>query len=332
MSGFPSASIGLTLAACLLSGSALRAQQPPAQEPPAIRVGVDRVNVGVIVTDPSGHFVEGLRREDFRVFDNGVEQPITDFTAVDEPAQVLLLIEAGPAVYLLEGAYLQAAHGLLQGLATADSVAVAKYSDAAQAVLAFTPDKQLAESALGALHYNLGFGSLNLSSSLSQVLVWLHGTAGKKSVILLSTGVDTSPSDESLVSLSQLRVGEVRIFAVSLAAALRTPAKNKKKSPPSKTIDAEQRFAEADQLLRQLAGATGGRAYFPVSASDFRAVYAELAQLIRHEYSLAFAPQMRDGAVHAIKITINRADSLPNRADFRVEHRQAYVAPDKPTQ
>src|SRR5215813_7091876 len=209
MSGFPSAFIRLTLAVCLLSASALRAQQPPTQEPPAIRVGVDRVNVGVIVTDSSGHFVEGLRPEDFRVFDNSIEQPITDFAAIEEPAQVLLLIEAGPAVYLLEGAYLQAAHGLLQGLATTDLVAVAKYSDTAQAVLGFTPDKQLAESALGALHYNLGFGSLNLSSSLSQILAWLRGTNGKKSVILLSTGVDTSPSNESLAILSQLRVGEV---------------------------------------------------------------------------------------------------------------------------
>jgi len=329
MSGFPAASIRLTLAVCLLSASALRAQQPPTQEPPAIRVDVDRVNVGVIVTDSGGHFVEGLRREDFRVFDSSIEQPITDFAAVDEPAQVLLLIEAGPAVYLLEGAYLQAAHGLLQGLTATDLVAVAKYSDTAQAVLGFTPDKQLAESALGALHYNLGFGSLNLSSSLSQILAWLRGTNGKKSVILLSTGVDTSPSNESLAILSQLRVGEVRIFAVSLAAALRTPAKNKKKSPSPKSVDAEQRFAEADQLLRQLAAVTGGRAYFPVSASDFRAVYAELAQLIRHEYSLAFAPQTRDGAVHAIKVTINRADSMPNRAYFRVEHRQAYAAPEK---
>ena len=66
MSGFLAASIRLTLAVCLLSVSALRAQQPPAQEPPTIRVGVDRVNVGVIVTDSGGHFVEGLRREDFR--------------------------------------------------------------------------------------------------------------------------------------------------------------------------------------------------------------------------------------------------------------------------
>jgi hypothetical protein len=48
----------------------------------------DRVNVGVIVTDLRGHFVEGLRREHFHILDNGMEQPLTGFTAVEEPARL----------------------------------------------------------------------------------------------------------------------------------------------------------------------------------------------------------------------------------------------------
>ena len=79
------------------------------QQPQPIRVSVDRVSVGVLVTDPSGKFVEGLQRKNFHIFDNGVEQPITDFLNVEEPAQALVLIEAGPAVYLLEGSHLRAA-------------------------------------------------------------------------------------------------------------------------------------------------------------------------------------------------------------------------------
>ncbi|HZV60257.1 MAG TPA: hypothetical protein VFF42_07940, partial [Candidatus Eremiobacteraceae bacterium] len=78
------------------------------QQSEPIRVTVDRVSVGVLVTDPSGKFAEGLRRNNFHIFDNGVEQPITDFLDVEEPAQALVLIEAGPAVYLLEGSHLRA--------------------------------------------------------------------------------------------------------------------------------------------------------------------------------------------------------------------------------
>src|SRR6266850_1620242 len=172
---------------------AARAQETPPTSDQGIHVSVDRVNVGVIVIDSHGNFVEGLPREDFHVFDNTVEQPISDFAAVEEPAQVLLLIEAGPAVYLLEGGHLQAAHSLLNGLSSGDRVAVVKYAESPTALLDFTTDKQAALAALGQLRFNLGFGSLNLSASISKVLEWLGNAKGKKTIVLLSTGVDTSP-------------------------------------------------------------------------------------------------------------------------------------------
>ena len=94
------------------------------QQSEPIRVSVDRVSVGVLVTDSSGKFAEDLHRDNFHIFDNGVEQPITDFLDVEEPAQALVLIEAGPAVYLLEGSHLRAAQEFLSGLSADDRVAV----------------------------------------------------------------------------------------------------------------------------------------------------------------------------------------------------------------
>src|SRR5713101_604297 len=129
----------------------VEAQENPQQPKQTIHVRVDRVNVGVIVTNSRGHFVEGLRREDFRVFDNGMEQPLTGFAAIEEPAQVLLLIEAGPAVYLLEGGRLQAADSLLNGLSADDRVAVVKYAAAPAGLLDFTADKQAGAAAFGQL-------------------------------------------------------------------------------------------------------------------------------------------------------------------------------------
>ncbi len=91
----------LLCAVVLCACSFAEAQENQQQANQTIHVSVDRVNVGVIVTDYNGHFLEGLRREDFLLYDNGVEQPLTGFAAIEEPAQVLLLIEAGPAVHLL---------------------------------------------------------------------------------------------------------------------------------------------------------------------------------------------------------------------------------------
>jgi Ca-activated chloride channel homolog len=313
-----------------------RAQEPSAPAGEPIRVSVDRVNVGVIVTDPRGNFAEGLHREDFQVFDDGIEQPLTDFAAIEEPAQVLLLVEAGPAVYFLEASHLQAAHALLEGLSAGDRVAVVKYDEAAQPLLNFTADKQAAEAVLAKVRFNLGFGNLNLSRSLAAVLDWLAKGQGKKTIVLLSTGVDTSPDNDAIAILERLKTTDVRLLAVSLSGELRNPppsgkpsGKNKIKVPTEKSIAAEKGFVEADQLLKVMTESTGGRAYFPNSTKDFSSAFAEIAQLVRHEYSLAFAPPVHDGKLHAIEVRVSQAPTAtPNTPPaYRVDYRRAYLAP-----
>jgi Ca-activated chloride channel family protein len=319
-------------------------QEPPsapqtdaAQQPQPIRVSVNRVNVGVFVTDPSGKFAEGLQRENFHIFDNGVEQPVTGFLSVDEPAQALVLIEAGPAVYLLEGGHLQAAHAFLTGLSPGDRVAVVKYADAPQALIDFTADKQSAAAALDNLSFNLGFGSLNLSASLSQVLDWLAPVSGKKTIVLLSTGVDTSSTKQIQDLLQRVKTSDVRIMAVSLTGNLRNPNPNlKKKTPPVKAALTSQQFAEADMLLHQIAESTGGLAYFPTSSNELPAIFAQIAQIVRHEFSLAFAPPVQDGAIHSVEVRVTtdrpgnsstESSAVPTPSNYRLDYRRAYQAP-----
>jgi VWFA-related protein len=301
----------------------------------SIRVSVDRVNVGVVVTDPRGNFFEGLHREDFHVLDDGVEQPLTDFAAVDEPAQVVLLVEAGPSVYFLEAGHLRATHAFLDGLSPGDRVAIAKYDEAALPVLPFTRDKQTAEAALVNVRFNMGFGMLNLSRSLSTVLDWLAKAQGKKTIVLLSTGVDTSAPGEAQALYERLKTSDVRLLAMSLSGELRNPPPNpKQKNKPlsEKAVATEQAFAEADQLLRTLTEATGGRAFFPQNARDFAEVYAQIAQLVRHEYSLAFAPPAHDGKVHVIEVRVSprpapNSTSSAAQPAYRIDYRRAYTAP-----
>jgi VWFA-related protein len=305
--------------------------------PPGIRLNVDRVNVGVTVTDSRGRFIEGLRREDFHVFDNGAEQPLTDFLSIAEPAQLLVLVEAGPAVYFLESGHLRAASALLDGLSPDDRVAIARYDQASQLVLDFTSDKQAATAALDQLQFNLGFGQLNLSSSLAASLDWLARAPGKKAIVLLSTGLDTSSPAISQSLLARLQTTDVRLLAVSLGSELRNArpsgkTRRKKDQPTSdKAEAAAEEFDRADRHLKTLTEATGGRAYFPASTKDFTAVFADIAQLVRHEYSLAFIPPVRDGKIHGIEVRVApdsaSAANLNAPPRYRVEHRQAYRAP-----
>ncbi|HKW57582.1 MAG TPA: VWA domain-containing protein [Candidatus Acidoferrum sp.] len=325
----------------LIAGVALAPFVPLAlaQEaaPPAIHLDVDRVNVGVVVTDSSGRFVTGLRRGDFRLFDDGTEQPITDFLSAEEPAQVLLLIEAGPAVYLLEEGHLAAVQALLNGLAPSDRVAIARYNEGAEAILDFTTDKRVAAAALDRLQFNLGFGQLNLAASMNTALDWLAHVPGKKSLVILTTGVDTTPASAMDVLLRRLKTSDVRTLLISLAGELRSgqpagkkPAKQSRPAGDKNQVVADA-LAHADEELRVLAEANGGRVYFPESPRDFASVFAEIAQIVRHEYNLGFVPPADDGKLHAIDVRI--ADTGGSSADvapltgYRIAHRQAYVAP-----
>jgi len=312
--------------AMLLFGLALtvEAQEPPAASQP-IRVDVARVNVGVIVTD-GGKFVEGLQRGDFQVQDNGAQQPITDFAPIEEPAQVLLLIEAGPAVYLLEDTHLFVADTFLSGLSPGDRVAVARYANAPAALLDFTTDKGAAQAALNQISFNLGFGDLNLAGSLNTVLGWLEKVPGKKSIVLISTGVDTS-SQESITALqSKLRTGDVRILCISMSGPLR----NGKAGSKRQIQQTQENFEAADANLRDLAAATGGRAYFPENGKAFQDAYRQIAELVRHEYSLAFVPPVADGAIHAIQVRVTPGGNSGKSSEYRVDYRQAYRAPEAP--
>lgn len=320
--GIPFFLLAILFLVCASAGNAQETQVPAS---PAIHVNVARVNVGVVVTDLKGNFVEGLTRDAFHVFDNGAEQPITDFAPIEEPGQVLLLVEAGPAAYFLQDANLFAANTLLKGLSPGDRVAIVRYTDAPLPIQDFTADKNSAQMALDSIRFNLGFAELNLSSSLYTVLDWLQQLPGKKTIVLISTGVDTSPNAALSALQTRLPIGDVRVLCISTSGPLR----NGKQGSKVKVQQTQEEFAAADQRLQWIANATGGRAYFPLSAKAFEETYREVAQIVRHEYSLAFAPPVADGAVHQIEVKVNSpgAQGKTKAQEYRVDHRKAYQAP-----
>jgi len=299
----------------------VQSQQPAPTESPSIRVAVNRVNVPVTVTDSGGRLVKDLHRDDFHVFDNGIEQPITDFASVEESTQVVLLIESGPAVLFLAKGHVLAADAFLRSIPPADRVAIASYTRTPELVLGFTTDKNEARQGLQELSFVSGFGDLNLSASLATTIDWISAVPGKKTVVLLSTGVDTSPPETWQLVQKKLQTSDVRVFAVSLSADIRQPAKRKQLTPQDRSNRAEVRegFAQADKSLHELSDASGGRVYFPKDPADFERTYDEIAQLVANEYSLAFTPTSLDGQLHILEVKVRNST-------YRVDHRQGYFA------
>ncbi len=64
-------------------------------------------------------------------------------------------------------------------------------------------------------------------------------------------------------------------------------------------------------LLRQIAQTTGGQAYFPANSNELATVFAHIAQIVRHEFSLAFIPPARDGTIHSLEVRVTTESGQP---------------------
>jgi VWFA-related protein len=316
----------------------VEAQETSRAPQAGIQTTTEIVKIDVGVLDRNGKFAAGLAQNRFRVSDRGVEQPIVFFAPIEAPAQVLVMLETSPAVYLVHAEHLTAAYALLDGLAPDDEVALVSYSQAPQAILPFTPDKNALVAALSQIQYTLGMGNLNFYDSVSTVLDWIAPLHGKKAIVLLTTGLDSSPPERWDALVQRLKTDDAVLFAVALGGSLRhsTSAKKKKSKAATKPDGAEEAvnpvsFAKADSALSSLAKITGGRAYFPESPNGFVSIYREIASALRHQYVLGIAPQ-HDGKFHSLVVQILDASDPSGPAsikspDYQIFAREGYLAP-----
>lgn len=322
----------LVLALCGFSPLFLRAQNSVLNSQTPLVAATEIVKINASILDNQGNFVGGLSQSNFQVLDNGAPQPIAIFAPVEAPAQVLVMIETSPAVYLIHNQHVVAAYALLDGLAPDDQVALVTYDESPHAALPFTADKLAFLAALNSMQFTIGMDDLNFYDSVSRVLGSLDPAAGKRALVVLTTGLDSSPPARWDALVHKLRDEDVVIFAVALGGSLRgEPSKNKKSRNPATQSAADAQFARADEALRSLAEITGGRAYFPQSEKDFVPIYHEIASALRHQYVLGIAPQ-HDGQFHKLTVQPLSSEGQPmnsagKKPVVRVFARQGYQAP-----
>jgi len=334
----PSATLILfLLSLCGFSGVLRAGQIPNSAEPLQSSTALVRVDVSVL--DKHGNFVPNLNKNDFRMLDNKSEAPIIFFVPTEAPAQVVVLIETSPAVYLIQDEHFAAAYALLNGLASNDEVAMVSYDVTPRLRLPFTSNKAAFLSALDGLQYMIGMGQLNLYDSLAQVIDSLPAGGGKRAVVVLTTGLDSSTRDHWDALVRKLRGSDVVIFPIALGASLRGAARKKSNEQPGKpeadlgaeaTNASEASFARADEALRSLARITGGEAFFPQATKDFAPAYRQIAAALRHQYVLGIAPA-RDRQLHTLTVEIAGHDlaegNNSRKEKYRIFAREAYVAP-----
>lgn len=314
------------------------AQENAVQHP--LEAKTELVKLDVSVLDSAGNFVGGLTQDKFHVVDNGAERPVIFFAPVEAPARVVVLLETSPAVYLVQDEHVAAAYMLLNGLAQNDEVALVTYAETPRQLVPFTTNKDMLMSALAGNQYMMGMANLNLYDSAAAVVDGIAPMPGKKAIVLLSTGLDTSDQRHFDALVQKLRSQDIVLFAVGLGGSLKQQpdpkVKGAKKQKQLNDNPGEPSTLEkARMALQQLAQITGGGAYFPGSGPDFAAAYQEIAAAVRHEYVIGIAPE-HDGQLHKLTVSVARpADAgakhkSHDHPEYHVSAREGYVAPSQP--
>ena len=282
----------------------------------SLKVNVPLVNVDVLVTTKDGQFVPGLKQDNFRISEDGVPQPVSNFTVSQAPITAVLLVEFASTNYIFMRDALQASYAFANTLKKDDWVAVSYYDMQPHILVDFTQDKRAVYGALNQLRIP-GFSETNMFDALYDTLDRLDRVEGKKYVILVATGIDTFSKltlDKIMKKVKDTK--DVTIFPVSIGFILREmyEARGGTRAPHALGIPLTQiDYLQADNEMRTFAAMTGGRAYFPRFQGELPELFGDISSDIRHQYSLSYHPTNAklDGTYRKLKVQVVAPDGGP---------------------
>ncbi len=301
-------------------------EAPPPPPPPtpkkleglpdySIKVNSPLVNVDVLVTTKTGEFVPGLKKENFRLFEDGAAQTINTFNISKAPITAVLLVEYASTNYGFMIQALQASYSFANTLQKDDWIAVAYYDMQPHILVDFTQDKRAVYGALNQLRIP-GFAETNLFDALYDTLDRLDRVEGKKYIILVTTGVDTFSKltlDKIMKKIKDTK--DVTIFPVSVGWIIREMYEARGRAAPHgmgipvSNMD----YLQADNEMRTFAAMTGGRAYFPRFEGEMPELFRDISSDIRNQYSITYRPtnDKLDGTYRKLKVQVVAPDGGP---------------------
>jgi len=278
----------------------------------SIKVNVPLVNVDVMVTlKANGQFVTGLTKDNFRIFEDGAAQQITNFGVTKAPITAVLLVEYGATRYSFMLEALEASYSFTNMLTKDDWVAITYYDMNPHILVDFTQDKRALIGALNQLRIP-GFSETDLFDALYDTLDRLDRVEGKKYVILVSTGFDSF----SRITLDKMYkkikdTKDVTIFPISIGQVSRIMGRagNRGMGIHASEMD----YLQADNEMRTFASMTGGRAYFPRFQAEYGEDFRDIASDIRNQYSISYHPTNNklDGTYRKLKVQVVAPDGGP---------------------
>ena len=322
-------------------------RQPPAQAQtqgrPPIRVNVEVVNTPVVVHDSKGQLVLDLEQGDFRVYDNGLEQPIEAFD-MGGPLAIAIVAETSSRVEALLPAMRRTGILFTQSvLGENGEAAVVGYNDTVTKLLDFSSDYDAIERTFTNLKE--GTSGVRLYDGLSQAVRLLRDRPGtrRRVIVALAEASDTGSEEKLGDVLREAQTANITIYSVGLsstAAQVRGPQRGApapSATPPgtfgqpprpgtvqTPTTEAE-RSGSADLLgaviwaiqhatepvrenpLELAAAGTGGLHQAPVRDRSIETALDQISGELHGQYTLSYRPSGTQAGYHEIKVTVRRA-------------------------
>ncbi|HTS26382.1 MAG TPA: VWA domain-containing protein [Bryobacteraceae bacterium] len=339
-----------------LRAQAQSGQQNPQQKPPvtvpagpsgeakapdqySMSVEVPLVTLDVVVADEKGDIYTGLNKKNFRVSEDGVAQQVTNFSTPDAPITSVLLVEFGSRgvfgfpVYAANA--VTWADEFLRQLKKDDWVALVSFDMRTRIEVDFTQDKMAVHNYLGSMVIP-GFHESNVFDALMETVDNLKDVKGRKSVVLLASGIDTFSKHTLDAAFKRLKDTDVTVFPVGVAEALELYLEGHNMIGGAGRLN----FYQADNQMKEFARLTGGYAFFPRFEGEIPGIMRSIAGMLRSQYSLGYVPtnQARDGKYRKIKVDVVGDDGQPVELKDKkgknlkvvVYARQGYTAPKGP--
>jgi len=283
----------LAVLALAIAGSGVRADQ-------VFRSGTDAVVLTVTVSDGANRLVAGLEQEDFQIFEDQVQQDITNFSRQPQPIALSLVIDTSASMESKLPIAQEAAMGFVRRMGADDKIQIIDFDSQAKILLEFSADREALQRAIKRTEAG---GSTSLYNAVYTAISGLRrigqetGPENRRyAVVLLSDGEDTSsivPYDDVL-DLAK-RAGVV-VYAIGLREKLKEGA--------SHTTG----WKQAEYDLKQLSTDTGGRAFFADDAAQLPTYYSQIADELSNQYTLGYMSKnpKRDGAWRKILVRLSR--------------------------
>jgi len=284
----------------------VKAPDKPADQPKEFQITShsDLVLLDVSVKDPSGGFVTGLTKDQFKIFDNGKEQPIQTFEAGDIPVTVGLIVDNSGSMRSKKPEVVTAALTFVTESNPKDEMFVVNFNDTAKlglpASTAFTDSGEVLRAALLS---NRVEGRTALNDALKLGLTQLgKGMQAKKTLVLISDGGDNA---------SELTSNDLFHLAAQSTATIYSVG----------IYDSDDRDKNPG-FLRKISALTGGECFIPDKLTDLVGVCRKIAKDIRNRYSIGFVPTatQRAGEVRKIRVVA----TAPDRGKLIVRTRTHY--------